>query len=215
MPLPNSILRVIGALSAILALSALAMCVASTLVAPHAVWIMFGFELLMILAGVIGFQFARGAFQEGQGLTLVCVAAVTLLGGFFSYLATRGPGGIVFQRGAGPVSMVPWFAFRGALGGLFVLLAAYAVLRRATAARAYFRRGLVASVLLLAVAAILYLTRGSVGGLPDAVRGVIWAVCGVLMLGSIAAAGHFFIRAFECGRLDEDLATREASATHP
>lgn len=205
MPLPKPVLRLVGALSALLSLSAIAMCVASVAVAPHAVWVVFGFELIMAAAGVIGWLFARGRFADGQGLALLCVAGVTLGGGFLSYLATAGPGGIVFRSGASPTSMTPWFGFRVALGGFFLVMAAYSVLRRSRASLAFLRRGVIASVALGIVLAFLVLSRGVMAKAPDAVRGVVWALCAVVALVGIAGAGHNFIRAFECGRPDEPL----------
>jgi hypothetical protein len=203
MPLPKSVLRVVAVLGAVLALSALAMCVASVAIAPHAVWVVFGFELIMVVAGVIAVLFARGAFAEGQGLTLLCVAGVTLAGGFLSYLATAGSHGIVFRAGAGPTSMVPWLVFRTVIGLGFLLMASYAVLRRSRDSVAYLKRGVIASIVLGTVAGVTLLTRGTLANAPDAVRGVVWAFVGVVALIGIAAAGHSFIRAFECGRLED------------
>lgn len=204
MPLPKSVLRVTGVLSAVLALSALAMCIAAVAIAPHVVWVVFGFELIMVVAGVIGLFFALGAFGEGQGLTLVCIAGVTLAGGFLSYLATAGPHGIVFRAGAGPTSMVPWFAFRVMLGVGFAMLASYAVLRRSAESIGHLKRGMIACLVLGVVGASVVLTRGALANAPDAVRGVAWALAGVMAIIGVAAAGHSFIRAFECGRLGDE-----------
>lgn len=203
MSLPKPVMRTIGLLSAALALSAAGMGVACTIFPPHAVWVVFGFELIMCLAGVVGLLFARGQFQEGQGMTLLCVGGTVLFAGFLSFLSTYGPGGIVFRTNAAATSMTPWFVSRIALGLCFLSFAAYAVLRRNPKSRAYIVRGLVASVVLALVVGGMYVGRNALNSMPGAVRGVIFAIGALVAVIGVAAAGHCFIRAFECGRPEQ------------
>lgn len=202
MPLPKSILGLIGVLSGVLAVSAAGMALASVAFTPHAVWVVFGLELIMCLAGVLGALFSRGAYQEGQGMTLLCVGGTVLLGGFLSYLSTLGPGGIVFRAGGSAVSMTPWFAFRLAIAVSFLALASYAVLRRSRESMVFFRRGLIAVLVLAATAGGLLLLRKPLEATPAAIRGVIFAFGALTGVVGVAAAGHCFIRAFECGRVE-------------
>ncbi len=208
-PLPGMIRGLVVALSAVTALSALGMAIAAVVIAPTPVWIMFGFEVVIAMAGVIGLLGAKGRFDDGQAMWLLCISGTVLVGGFLSYLGTRT--GIVFVKDGSPVSTLLWCAGRGVLGAVFGVLAVYAVLRRTLEGRKYFGRGLIFAAFLGVVGAPFAAARGVPGfiaNLPGPVEGGVLAVIGIVMTILACAAGHYFIRAFECGRAEAAPAAR-------
>lgn len=204
-PLPKPVRYLIGGLSAVTLLSALAMAITAAVLPRHPVWVLTGFEAVIVAAGAIGLLGMNGRFDQGQGLYLTCIAGVLFVAGFLPFLGTRH--GIAFGGGP-PDTTLPfaWMLARLALASAFGLIAAYAVLRRSAQAAAFLYRALIAGVVLAALAAPFALARGMPSWLSPTGRPVMYAalaVYAIVALIGVCAFGHFVIRAFESGRTRE------------
>lgn len=97
------------------------------------VWTMFGFEVVIVVAAVMGLLFAIGHFREAPALTIACVAGCVFVGSFLGY---QGSAGVL-----GGLSLKLWLLGRVgvvvALGGVAVLI----VLVRNRKSWAALRRG--------------------------------------------------------------------------
>lgn len=200
-PLPRWSLAIVGVLSVVMALAAGAMIVAAV-AAPRVVWVLAGFEVMTVLGGVIGFLFARGRFQEAQGLALACVAGTFLTTSFLPWLATR-QGGVVFAEGGHKYDLATWMLVRVGVAFLIGAMGAYAVLRRDPRSRFYAIRAAAAGVPLVGIAAGLYLGRDHMSTWNLAVKWGLTGLGGLAACVLLCAAAHCTIRAFECGRTDE------------
>ncbi|CAG0955541.1 hypothetical protein PHYC_00443 [Phycisphaerales bacterium] len=200
-PLPPLVRYLIGTLSVVTLVSALAMAITAAVFPKQPVWVLTGFEVVVLVAGVMGVLGLRGRFDEGQALHLACIAGVLFVGGFLSYLGTRQ--GIVFQEGKPPSSTFPWMLGRLGLAGVYGAIAAYAVLRRSAQARAFMVRAVIAGAALAVLAAPFVFSRGMPGWLSPTGKPVMYAALalyGLAALVGVCAFGHCLIRAFECGR---------------
>ncbi|MDX2131667.1 MAG: hypothetical protein SFY69_06420 [Planctomycetota bacterium] len=211
-PLPAWLRLGLRVLSGVVALSAVGMALASLVIAPNAVWVMFGFEVVVALAGVVGVVAAGGRFDSGQGLVWLCVAGVLFVAGVLSYLGT--PQGIVWSQGTPASPTTTWSVGRVALAGVFGAAAVYAVLRRSAEARRNFARGLVAGVLLVCLMGGLVIFGGramaALAGTAGVVKAAIAIVVGFIGITLMSAAGHWLIRAFECARREDATPTPAA-----
>ncbi len=201
-PLPGWMRRLLAALSVFTIVTGLGMAVAALVIPANPVWVMFGFESVVAIAGVIGLLGASGRFDVGQGMTWACVAGTLFVAGVLSYLGTQQ--GIVWSGGKPATSTIPWALGRVALAGLFGAVAAYAVLRRSADGRQAIIRAIVALGLLGALGIGLVLFGGRVNAMLASVPGVLKAalaiVVGFAAIALLSAGGHWLIRAFECAR---------------
>lgn len=196
--LPSWLLRTIGVTSGLLVMWAAVMAVLASIVAPRPAWVLFGFEVVVAAAGVIGVGFSRRRFQEGQGLALICVAGSVFASAVLSWLGNRQ--GVTLIESRGQTSLLGFAAVRVGVAGLLALAAAYAVLRRSTRARAYGIRGAVALLALAGLGTALWMGRQQIGALAPFVAGAIKFVALTIAMVLVCAGGHCAIRAFECGR---------------
>ncbi|MCC6950905.1 MAG: hypothetical protein IT433_05605 [Phycisphaerales bacterium] len=196
--LPSWLLRTVGATSGLLAIWAAVMAVLASIVAPRPAWVLFGFEVVVVAAGVIGVGFSRRRFQEGQGLALTCVAGAVFASAVLSWLGNRQ--GVTLIETRGQASLLGFAAVRVGVAGLFALAAAYAVLRRTAQARAYALRAGVALLALGGLGAAFWMGRQQIGALAPFVGGAIKLLALTIGMILVCAGGHCAIRAFESGR---------------
>jgi len=174
------------------------MAVLASIVAPRPAWVLFGFELVVVAAGVIGVGFSRRRFQEGQGLTLVCIAGSVFAAAVLSWLGNRQ--GVTLVESRGQTSLLGFAAVRLAIAAFFAIAASYAVLRRTAGARAYAIRAGVALLALASLGAAFWFGRGQIASLAPFVAGAVKLVALTVGMILICAGGHCAIRAFESGR---------------
>jgi hypothetical protein len=163
-------------------------------------WVLFGFEVVVVVAAALGILFGRGRFGEAPGLALACVAGTILIA---SLLGWQASGRTLMGR-----SLTPLLAWRAVASLALAAAAALCVLSRDP--RAVRRAGLGAVMVLPAVLVVAgALTRpgrrilsAAVGQNP--VQQVLVCTMGGLVVGGLfAAGGHQLIRAFEMGRRGE------------
>lgn len=190
----------VGVLSAAVLVSAAAMAIAALALAVRPVWLLFGFEAVAGVGAVLGLLFARGRFQDGQGLAMACVGGTIGVASFLGWLAVRG----TLPLASASVSLTPWLAARLGAAGLLAAVGAYAVLRRNAASLRYGVRAGATGGLLLVTAGVGVLLRhrllAGIAGLPDPLGAIVWLLVAILGGVLICAAAHFTIRAFEMGR---------------
>lgn len=197
-PLPSWLLRSVGAVSGLLLLWAAVMAVLASVVAPRPAWVLFGFEIAVVAAGVIGVGFSRRRFQEGQGLALICIAGSVFAAAVLSWLGNRQ--GVTLVESRGQTSLLGFAAARLTIAAFFAVAASYAVLRRTAEARAYAIRAGVSLLALAGLGAAFWLGRGQIASLAPFVAGAVKLVALIVSMILICAGGHCAIRAFECGR---------------
>lgn len=191
-------------------------------------WMVVGFEVVVLAAGVFGLLIARGRFRDGPGMALLCVAGALLVAGVLGFYSTKSTPGAPAQlllRGTA-VPMKPWAMLH--IGGALLLAgaSAFEVLRRNSRSVYYMARAAMAGVPLaaLAIAAVM-LYRRSQGAklayesavesailqnkpvppvpapmLPEWVTWLGGSLGAVLALVLFCACAHCVIRAFEMGR---------------
>ncbi len=202
--LPRVLMFAVGALSAAIVLSSLAFGIAVLFVGPKPAWMIFGFEIVSMVAGVMGILLAVGRFQEGQGMTLACVAATTAVAAFLAWLSV--PAGLEINGRNEPLNLTNWlFAREGAsvlLGGI----AAFAVLSRDRRSLSYLTKSIITGAPVLALAGGAFVGRHSLGpmlaAMPVWLSMLLACIMGVILVGLLSACGHCLIRAFEMGRIE-------------
>jgi hypothetical protein len=200
-PLPKHLLALTLVLSGATFLHALALIAFAFLAADRPIWILFGFEVVVLVSAVLGLQFARGKYQEAQGLGAACIGGTIALCSFLAWLAASK---VTFSFAAGALIIKSYLITRAAVGAWFFLLAAFAVLTRNPLSFAYLKRAVIAGAILVAAAAATFKFRGAIsswlastpGGIQAVAIGFMMLVAGVL----ICITGHCTIRAFELGR---------------
>ncbi|HEX2837524.1 MAG TPA: hypothetical protein VHN77_05300 [Phycisphaerales bacterium] len=216
---------VVGAIAVVVSLLTVG---AVLLRADQPYWMVVGFEVVVLGAGVYGLLIARGRFRDGPGMALLCVAGTLLVAGVLGFYSTKSTPGAPAQlmlRGTA-VPMKPWAMLH--IGGALLLAgaSAFEVLRRSSRSMYYMARAAMAGVPLaaLAVAAVM-LYRRSQGAklayesaveaaimqnkpvpaapdpfLPEWVTWLGGSLGAVLALVLFCACAHCIIRAFEMGR---------------
>lgn len=191
---------VVGVISLAVLVSALVLAAVSLLGTVRPTWLLFGFECVVLVAGVLGLIAARGRFREGPGLALACVGGTILVASFLGWLAVRGE---LPLKGTS-VSLKGWLAGRVAAGLMLGMLGGLTVLARNPESWKYILRALVAGLPLGAMGIAAVALRGRlvdlISGLPGILGVVVWALLAVLAGISLCAAVHCTIRAFELGR---------------
>jgi len=191
---------VIGLVSLSVLLSALVLAPVSVLGTVRPTWMLFGFEMVVILTGVLGLLAARGRFREGPGMAMACIGGTIALASFLGWVGIRGE----LPLKASTVSMTGWLGARLAAGALLTLVGAASVLGRNPRSLGYIVRAGIAAAPLAALGAAGVLYRGrlvdAISGLPGFLGVVVWALLGVTCAVAVCAAAHCTIRAFELGR---------------
>jgi hypothetical protein len=212
--IPRVVLLFLGLLGAAVALSAGAMAVVSLAVAARPVWILFGFEVVVMLAGVIAVLFARGKFHEAQGMTLLCIAGTVFAGSVLGWLSVNGA--LQVKNTDVPVSLKMWLLARLGCAGVFALAAAGVVLTRRRESRPYLVRAVLTGTPLVLIGAGIMLTRHQLAAMAAGVHPVvsIFVVCilGLVGIALASISGHCLIRAFEVGAEDGSREVARAGA---
>lgn len=203
-PIPKPIRILCIVLCAITALSAVPLAVSAAIL-PRLVpdqrpaLALVGFELVVLVAAVLGILIGRGRYAQAPALALACVGG--------TILASSALGWKSANRVLAGFSLDPVLAFR-ALAGLFMLAAAaLIVLVRDKRSFKSLAKGLalLAPVALVAAALLYGPTRSAIEralAIHTMVE-IAAAVFGFLILAVlVATGGHCIIRAFEFGRLD-------------
>jgi len=160
-----------------------------------------GFQVVTLVACVIGVLFGRGAFSNAPGLCLACVS------GTIAVAATLGSQSVQWRLGSG--SILSWTALH--LGLALVVAGVGAVLVLGRRAKTSWRRLMVGAalgvpVVLVVGSRVVPAGRGAwawFGSLGPFVQTMI-AVPAFLLLGALCCASvDLIIRAFEAGRTDE------------
>ena len=210
MPPPPSPLIKVGVLlaSGIGLLSALAGVIAAFTAFPKPLYGLFGFELVCVVAGVLGVLAGLGKFRSGYALALLCVAGTFFTSAIFGlWLDAR-------QNAQTPseVSIV-WGAIYGRIGLGMVLgaLAGLAVLMRERRSWGYLIKGARLLAPVLAIVAWVGLTGGRalttpLEGALEPIRMVALVLGALVMMVVFSIGAHLCIRAFEITRPDDNAA---------
>jgi len=212
-PLPPLLLLTVRVLCIAVGLCAAATAVASLTIAEKPLWLIVGFECVVVVASILGLQFSRGAYRLGQGMALACIAASILIATLLSYLSVQGRFQVRGQDAA--VSLKLWLFARVGAAALLGLFGAYAVLIRNPKSWHYLLRSVLTGVPVLLALAGGYVFRGRISGVLSTLSGwtaalaaIIAIIAGLLIVVLISASVHCLIRAFEVGRTDESPATQ-------
>ncbi|MEM9560128.1 MAG: hypothetical protein AAF995_07455 [Planctomycetota bacterium] len=213
-------LVVVLPLSAAVLLAGLAGAWGAFTIVGRPVWGWMGFELLLVVAGVIGVLTAFGRFRSGPGMALLCVAGTVGVAAFFGSLDAE-PN----LRAARPDLarfVDPALYARLAAAGLIAAAAAGIVLLRSAKS---FRPMIVAicnAVPLLIAGAVYLLAWGRIApalaALPEPVRVILYLLVGLALAIFAACTVHFAVRAFETageprGEPDDNSASESKPAS--
>ncbi|MBL9001529.1 MAG: hypothetical protein JNK25_10385 [Phycisphaerae bacterium] len=203
-PLPKLLMLTVALLCGAVGLSAAVFGIVSLLVGAKPFWMIFGFELVTIVASALGVIFARGRFQEGQGMALACIAASMAVAAFLAQLSVQGQ---LQLKDGSTISLKGWLVAR--LGAALILgaIGAYAVLVRHPRSRGYVLRAVLTGGPVAAGALIALGARGHVESAMKAMPGwlssTMIGVVGLLAVVLLSACGHCLVRAFEFGRTEK------------
>jgi hypothetical protein len=201
-PLPKLLSLTIALLCAAVGLSAAAFGIAALFIGEKPFWMIVGFEIVTVVASVLGVMFARGRFQDGQGLALACVAGCFGAGAFLAWLSVQGR--IQVKGSDATIGLNGWLMARLAAAAVLAAIGAFAVLRRNPASVGYVIRAMLTGGPVVLGAALVFMARGSLAGALQGVPAWLLSIAvGVLGIGAVAllsASGHCLIRAFEMGR---------------
>lgn len=170
----------------------------SWVIASKPVWILFGFEVVVAAASIVGLLWLRSARPDAPGLGLACLGGAIAACTFLSWLTVRNVP-IAVPRGSAMV--LGWLGFRLAAGVVLAGVGALAVLGRDERSRGYLFRavGCGAGLAVAAGIAVSGGVRRTVLDLPGwasfAIATFVFILCCVLL----SAAVHCAVRAFECG----------------
>jgi hypothetical protein len=192
--IPKTVLLITGLVSAAVLVSALAGVVMAWVIPPKTGWAMVGFEVALILTGVVGLLFARGKFADAPALTLACLAGAVFVASFLGYF------GVQKKLGTFPLGL--WLAGR-TLAALVLGAASVAVaMGSSREGRRLLFRGLACGIVPLAVGGWYYLRGLAPLSTPSSGTMEILRVCvlGAVVLAvfvCLCAAVHLVVRAFE------------------
>lgn len=191
-------------LSGAIALQALGMIAFSFIAASKPIWILFGFEVVVIVAAIFGWMYALGRPEIGRGLAGASVAGTILLCSGLAWLAVSK---LSFTNPTAPQVVKMYILTRFAVAVWFGFVGAWWVLTRSRASIPYIKSVVWGALIVGGVGGALVIFRGPIGNLlstlPDAVRTtcqVLGLIFAAIMLCHI---GHNTIRAFECGRVPD------------
>lgn len=206
--LPRKVRYLVGLMGIIVGISALALGTFSLTLTARPIWLLFGFELAVIVAAVVAIVIARGKASSGEGLAILCVAGTFAVASFLGWLGSS-RGQLPMGGDRGTVSITTLLYGRLLASGFVAALAAYAVLRRRPSSSVPLLFRGVAFGLPLAIAAGIYVVAGSAiaeqfAKWPEWVTTASSCLAAIAALILVSAAGHYLIRAFESGLLSDE-----------
>lgn len=193
---------ILGALISLTALGLATSAAALPLLAPgeRSAWMLFGFEVVVLVCGVLLVFFGRGRFSDGPGLALGTLAATAIVASVFGWISTG--------RQLGGVSLTPVLAFRFLAGVILAAAGAYCILSRNPRSWRSFLIGAACGAPCAAFLGAGLISSGrrtlmtfiSGGGIfQTALAILVLMVLGILFCASV----HLIIKAFEMGRVSE------------
>lgn len=214
-PFPRVFRLAVGVLSGLVLLSTVPMLVASILLSPRPVWIMFGFELVVALSCVTGLLAAWGRFREAPAMAVLCVAGPVFVGAVLAYFGVGRA--LTLEGREEPISLDLWVIGRIAVALALAGIAAVLVLMRSSRCWGYAAKAAAAGAPLVLAGGVLVMFRGpvagAIGGLPGLVQIALGGLAAVVGLVLFSAAAHFTIRAFEEGRMEGASSPTGAKST--
>lgn len=205
-PTPKWLNLTTMALCLLTAVSAAGMAIASVAIAEKPAWLVLGFEVVTIVACVLGVLFGRGRFNHAPGLALASIAGTIGVGAFLGWLSVQGR--LQVKGSEFPIVLMPLLMGRAGVAVLIGLFAGYLVLRRNPRSRRYLLTSAITGISLLGVLGVLVMVRGTLARLAESLPGVLTAagatIVGLLCVILISSCVHCLIRAFEMGR-DEQM----------
>ncbi len=192
----------------LLALTALSALAAAVLAAIDAQWFTLGFEVVVLLAALLGIFAAGGRPPYGQPLALVCVAGAVAAASFLesvgvnrSFLGILGRPLATLQASAVTVRLDVLLLFRlaaaGALGGVS---GALLIRREPRSSRRQLLVGLALAAAAVGILAGAWLGRSAIVGLAGPIKWGLGVVCFIVVTALVAAAGQHLIHAFSAKR---------------
>ncbi len=201
---PAALRLLILAVCSLTAISALAFAYIVLAETVKPLLLMLGFEIVTLVACILGILFGLGRFQNGQGLALACVSACIFVGAVLNYKSTQGL--LQTNDASGGIGLRWYVLSRLVAAAVVALIGCGLVLARNPTSLTYLLRAAAFSLPLLAAGGIGYLQRERVmtaaASLPSVVTALIVVVGGLGAVILISGAAHCVIRAFECGRRD-------------
>lgn len=204
-PAPKPVRAAVAVVSALVALTMVGGIGVALFGFPKTAWAFLGFEVVGVVAAVLGVLTGLGRFRSGFGMSTLCVAGTFVAGALFGlYLDAR----VNATSAQGTRLVWAMIAFRIGAAALVVGLGGLAVLMRDRRSWRVLGRGVLFLIPVFAVLGWLGVTKFRPLTMPlDGVWGPVRIVCSVLgglalmVLFSIGA--HLCIRAFEITRPDD------------
>lgn len=203
MPVKLKWLRVLVSVAcAGLALSGLALSIGAVAAGPQPKWPLFGFEIVLLVASVIGVLLAQGKLRGAPGLALLCVAGTIFIACVLGYFGANGR--LDLRGDRAPILLKPLLAARLGLVAGLACASMFVVLRRDRVAVGTFAKGLLWAAPLIVGGLLAWKMRTTLGGLPGPAQAALVFFGGVALIACLSGAGHLFIRAFEIGSAKGD-----------
>lgn len=213
-PPPLALTRVAAGLLSIAALaSALGVAGIALVRGAQPYWLVVGMELCIAMAGVFGVLFLRRKFAEGPAMTLLCIAGTVFAAGFLSWLAVRGG---IKLKGDQSLNLKMVMLARVAIAAALVGLASVEVLRRDRRSVGLLGRAVATGVPLAIIAGGMILGRDALAAQQAVPAWIVWtlvSIGAVVAMALLCACGHFVVRAFEIGRLENATVTDGDTST--
>lgn len=205
-PPPPALIRVgVLVLGAAGLVSAIAGAGAALRAFPETLWGMLGFELVAVVAGVLGVLAGLGRFRSGYGLALLCVAGTFFTSAIFGlYLDARLNAQTPDGQAMVKYAILGRIALAAGLGGL----AGLAVLIRDGRSWGLLLKGALLLAPVIAALGWVWVTKGRalttpLEGILSPVRTVAMVLGGLVLMVVFSVGAHLCIRAFEITRPDD------------
>lgn len=201
-PIPRVVAPVVAITCAAVALSALGGITVSLLLGrivpgTRPAWTMLGFEVITLVAAIIGLLFAAGRFRDAPGMALLCVGGTIFSASVCAHIGVHG------ELARQP--LLPLTAGRVLASALLAGLGGACVLVRDPASWKVFLKGVALGLPALLGAAVLAATRGEIiqrlGSLGSLGRAAVLGVYALLAGGMLCASVEFLVRAFRMGEI--------------
>lgn len=188
----------VGALCAAVGLSAMGLVVFAVLQRSSS-WVLYTFEVVTLVASILGLLFATRGMRVAPGLSLLCIAGSVAVAAMLTFVSLRGE--LQLRDGTHAMGLRPWLAARMAAALVLATLSAAVVLNRDARAWSQLARAIAAGVPVVVIAGAGYWLRGhgGMGSTPPWLAAILYMMGAIVAGVSLCAAGHFLIRAFEIG----------------